>query len=140
MAVYTLQITPSDIFAVIALAVRQPEQAFLENGIFAIPEREGKTEQLLLVADAGQPVLAPVIGSGTRLIVGEVVPGVSVLAVVLANRAPLALTQVGAPFPPRDSGFARLVQPLLFRYLHHVFQSHRSLLLIETDASLAGRM
>src|SRR6185503_9182277 len=44
---------------------------------------------------------------------GEVVPGVAVLAVVLADRPPLPLAEIGSPFLPRDLRLARLVQPLL---------------------------
>src|SRR5271165_822917 len=48
---------------------------------------------------------------------GEVTPGVASLAVVLADRAPLPLAQVGSPFLPGDSRLARIVQPLLFRHI-----------------------
>jgi hypothetical protein len=44
---------------------------------------------------------------------GEIIPGVAVFAVVLADRAPLPLAQVGSPFLPWDSRLARLVQPFL---------------------------
>ena len=37
------------VLAVIAFAVGQPEQPFLENRIFAVPQRERKTEPLLVV-------------------------------------------------------------------------------------------
>jgi hypothetical protein len=36
------------------------------------------------------------------MVVREVIPGIAVFAVVLANRAPLPLAQVGSPFLPRD--------------------------------------
>src|SRR5512134_3827252 len=45
---------------------------------------------------------------------GEVIPGVAVFAVVLADRAPLPLAQVRPPFLPRDSRLARIVQAFLF--------------------------
>ena len=38
-----------DVLPVIALAVGQPEQPLLENGIFAVPQREGEAEPLLVV-------------------------------------------------------------------------------------------
>src|SRR6516162_5617899 len=48
------------------------------------------------------------------LIVGEVVPGITVFAVVLADRAPLALAEVWTPLLPRHSLVAHLVEtPLL---------------------------
>ena len=91
------------IFAVVPLAVGQAEHALLEYGILAVPEREGKAQTLLVVAEAGDAVLAPVIGARARLIVGKVAPGVAVLAVVLPDGSPLALAEIGPPQLPRGS-------------------------------------
>src|SRR5882724_4021798 len=44
---------------------------------------------------------------------GEIVPGVAIFAVVLADRTPLPLAEVGSPLLPGDVRLARLVQPLL---------------------------
>src|ERR1700749_2258242 len=44
----------------------------------------------------------------------EVVPGVSIFAVVLANRSPLPLAEVRSPLLPRNTLFARLIQSFLF--------------------------
>ena len=71
-----------DVLAVIALAVGQAEEAFLEDRIFAVPQGQGEAEPLLVVGDAGQAVLAPAVGGG-GLVVAEVVPGVATFAVVL---------------------------------------------------------
>ena len=90
------------VLAVIALAVGQAEQALLEDRVLAVPEREREAEPLLVVGDAGQAVLAPVIGARARLVVAEVIPGVAVFAVVLAHGAPLPLAEVGPPFLPGD--------------------------------------
>ena len=89
-----------DILAMIALAVGQPEQAFLEDRILAIPQGQREAETLLVIADAGQTILAPAIGARAGLIVGEVIPGIAPFAVVLAHRAPLALAQVRSPLLP----------------------------------------
>ena len=51
---------------------------------------------------------------------GEIVPGVAVFAVVLADRPPLALAEVGSPFLPGDVRLARVVQPFLLRDIHHM--------------------
>src|SRR5271166_6965784 len=88
------------VFAVIGFAVRQAEHAFLQNGIFAVPQRYAEAQQLITIADTGHPIFAPVIGTGTRLVVSEIIPGIAILAVVFANRTPLTLAQVGAPFSP----------------------------------------
>jgi hypothetical protein len=102
-----------DVLAVVPLAVGEAEEALLEDGVTLVPEREREAEALALVAHSGDPVLAPTVGAGASLVVGEVVPGVAVRAVVLADRPPLALAQVGAPLPPGHSGLARLVEALL---------------------------
>src|SRR5438093_4322694 len=49
---------------------------------------------------------------------GEIAPGVAVIAVVLADRTPLPLAEVGAPFLPGDLRLARLVQPFLLSDIH----------------------
>src|SRR5262249_12661295 len=70
---------------------------------------------LLIVGESRQTVLTPVIGTGTGLVMAEVVPGISIFAVVLPHRAPLPLTKVGAPLPPVDFTLARLCEALLLR-------------------------
>jgi imidazolonepropionase-like amidohydrolase len=54
---------------------------------------------------------------GPRLVVAEVVPGVAVAAVVLADGSPLALGEVRPPALPRDVALARLVQPPLLGHI-----------------------
>ena len=49
---------------------------------------------------------------------GEVIPGVAVFAVVLANRPPLPFAQIRSPFLPGDLLLTRIVQALLFRHIH----------------------
>src|SRR6266704_1536974 len=50
---------------------------------------------------------------------GEIVPGVAVFAVVLTDRTPLSLAQVGSPFLPGDLRLARVVQPFLLNDIHN---------------------
>ena len=103
------------VLAVIALAVGQAEHALLEDRVLAVPERQGKAETLPVVAQAGDAVLAPVIGARSRLIVGEVVPGVAVLAVVLPDRAPLPFAEIRPPLLPGDSAAPCFFQARLLR-------------------------
>src|SRR5580692_519804 len=65
---------------------------------------------LLVITDAGKTILSPVISAGSGLVVTKVIPGVPILAVVLPDRAPLSLAQVGPPFSPRDLGGTRFLQ------------------------------
>src|SRR5262249_59134698 len=92
------------VLAVVALAVCQAEQPFLENRIGAVPERERETQKLAIVGDAGQSVFTPVVRARARLVVAEVAPCVAGSAVVFADRAPLPLGDVRSPFPPRNPG------------------------------------
>src|SRR5262249_37385334 len=101
------------VLAVVALGVGEAEEALLEDRVLAVPQREREAEALLVVGDPAQPVLAPAVGAAARLVVGEIVPGIAVLAVVLAHRAPLALAEVRAPLPPAHAGLARLGEALL---------------------------
>ena len=96
----------------IAFAVGQAEQAFFQNRIAAVPERQREAQTLLIVADAEQSVLAPAIGPAAGMIVAEVPPRPCRSGVVLADRAPLAVAEVRAPqLPP---AFRRFVQTRFF--------------------------
>ena len=113
-----VEIALLDVLAVVPLAVGDPEEALLEDGVALVPQREGKAEALLVVREAADAVLAPAVGPRPGLVVAEVGPRVAVLAVVLADRAPLPLAQIGAPLLPGDARLARVVQPLLLRHVH----------------------
>ena len=105
------------VLAVVALAVGESEEALLQDRVALVPQRQRKAQPLLVVADSAETVLAPLVGAGARLVVREVIPRVAVFAVILADRAPLPLAQVGSPFLPGDLRLARLVQALLFRHI-----------------------
>ena len=89
-----------DILAVIALGIGQAEQPLLQDRVPFIPQRESQAQPLLVVADPGKTILTPPVGARARLIMREVRPGVSAVAVVLANRPPLTFAQVRPPSPP----------------------------------------
>ena len=89
-----------NIFSVVGFTVRQTEHSFLENGILAIPKRDTEAELLFVVADSGEAVFTPVIRPRASLIVSEIVPGITILAIVLANSTPLPLAQIWAPLSP----------------------------------------
>ena len=110
-----IEVVLLDVFAVIAFGVGQAEEALFQNGIGAVPEGQGEAESLLVVGDAGQPVLAPAIGAGAGLVVGEVVPGVAVLAVIFADGPPLSFAEVRPPLFPGGFLLARCVEPVVFR-------------------------
>src|SRR5262249_45902509 len=86
----------------------------LQDGVVAVPQGERQAQPLLVVTDPGQAVFPPAVGPAARVIVWEVRPGVPVRAVVLADRAPLAFTQVRSPPAPRLRAEAVLLQTLPF--------------------------
>jgi hypothetical protein len=107
-----------DVLAVVALAVGQTEQPLLEDRVLAIPQRKRKTQPLVIVTEAGKAILALVISARTGLVVGEIVPRIAVLAVVLADRSPLAFAEVRPPLFPGNLFLTRLVEAHFFRCLH----------------------
>src|SRR5215471_15792264 len=103
------------VLAVITFAVAQSEQPFLEDWIAPVPQRQREAEQLAVIGDAGEPVLTPPVCTVLRVIVGEVVPGVTVGAVIFAHGSPLPLAQIRSPLLPCGFPFAVLLEPGLFR-------------------------
>src|SRR6516225_4833292 len=104
-----------DILAVIALGIGQSEEALLQDRVLSVPQGNSKAQPVVVVAETGEAVLAPVIGTGAGLIVGEVVPRITVLAVVLADRAPLSFAEIRPPLLPGHPLLARLVETPLLR-------------------------
>src|SRR5262249_12545964 len=92
----------------------EPEDPFLQDRVLAVPEGESEAEPLVIVGDAGQAILAPPVGAGSRVIVGKVAPGGAVRAVVLAHRAPLPLGPGRPPALPGGPTLAVFLQPRLF--------------------------
>ena len=113
-----------DVLAVVALGVGQTEHPLLEDGVDAVPHGERQAEALVIVGDAGDAVLAPLVGARPRLIVAEVAPRVTVGAVVLAHGAPLPLAEVRAPRLPWHAA-ACLVQASCFLSRPHRCASRR---------------
>src|SRR5258708_5669192 len=109
-----------NVFAVITLTVREAEKPLFQNRILPVPECQTQTETLIVVAQAGNAIFAPTIGTAARLVVTEIIPGSPVWAVILTNRSPLALAQVGAPAPPMCPPAVSLFQS--FCFLHEVMR------------------
>src|SRR5262249_9792529 len=108
-----IEVALLDVFPVIALTVREPEESLLQDGVLTVPEGESEAEPLLVVGDPTEAVLAPPVRAGTGVIVSEEVPSVAVVAVVLAHRSPLAVREVWSPLLPRDVSAARFLQATL---------------------------
>src|SRR5262249_8861269 len=103
------------VLAVIAFVARQAEEAFLQDWIASVPQREREAQLLPTIADAGEAVLVPAIRARSRVIVREIFPSVAVRAVVLADGAPRALAQIRAPALPVHLPRARVFESSFFR-------------------------
>lgn len=103
----------------IAFAVGQAEGALLQDRIAPIPQGKREAQHLVVVADTAEAVLAPAVGARAGLVMGEVVPGVAVVTVVLAHRAPLPLAKVGPPFLPGRPARLRFIEPVLLCFIAH---------------------
>ena len=90
-----------DIFAVVAFGIGQTEQALFEDWIALVPQSETEAEVELVVAETRDTILAPAVGAAAGMVMRQVFPGIPVLAVILADGAPLPLTEIGAPVAPR---------------------------------------
>src|SRR5579862_183768 len=65
----------------------------------------------MTIADSGDAILMPAESPGARVIVREILPGIAERTVVLADRSPGALTEVGTPTLPVRPLVARLFEP-----------------------------
>lgn len=72
----------------------QAKQTFFEDGVTAVPQGQSKTEKLVAIADAGQSIFIPAIGATAGMVMGEIIPGFAMLAVIFAYRAPGAFSQL----------------------------------------------
>ena len=85
----------------VALGTGHPVEPFLEDRVLLVPKGKGQAEALFDIAEPGEAVLAPAVGAGAGLVVGQVVPRLDLLAaVVLPDRPPRPLAQVGTPAVP----------------------------------------
>ena len=66
------------VFAVIAFAIGQPEQALLEDGITFVPQGEGEAKSLVMIGKSGDAILAPSVGATTGMVMGQIIPRVAV--------------------------------------------------------------
>src|SRR5206468_1523192 len=111
--VVEVEVVLLDVLAVVGLGGDEAEKPLLQDGVALVPEGEREDQELVAVADAGEPVFAPAVGLAAGKIVGEVVPGRAVRPVVFADGSPRALGYVGAPAPPGHEVAVTLGQSLV---------------------------
>ena len=81
----------------VPLGRREPKEAFLQDRIPAIPERQRKAQTAFAVGDPQETIFPPAIGTAAGVIVREVVPARPVLGVVLADCAPTGVLPSRVP-------------------------------------------
>src|SRR5262245_44705676 len=99
-----------DILAMVALVVGQPEGPLFQDRVLPVPERESEAEALLIIGKACQAVFSPLVYPRPRLVMCEIVPGVAVVAVVLAHSPPLSFAEIRPPLLPLCLACSRLLQ------------------------------
>ena len=104
-----------DVLAAVALRAGQPERALLEERITSVPQRQSQAQELVLVGNAAEAVLAPAIGARAGLVVRQEIPGIAVGAVILAHRTPGPFREIGAPEAPILLADAVIFESLAFR-------------------------
>src|ERR1019366_3656647 len=77
--------------------------------VAAIPQRQPQAQPLLDIAETGQAILAPPVGTGPCRIVRQVIPRIAARAAILPDRAPLPLAHIRSPQVPVTG----LPQPVL---------------------------
>ena len=102
-----------DTLSVIALGVAEAKQSFLEKVVLLVPEGKGNVLKAMSVTDSRYAIFAPSVRTGSRMVVGEMAPGIAVVRVVFSNSRPLSFRHIRTPFLPVFGSFAVLLEPLL---------------------------
>ena len=66
----------------------------------AIPQRKGEAEVLIAITDTCQPIFVPAVDTAAGMVVGKVMPGITIGAVIFTHGAPSALAEIGPPMFP----------------------------------------
>src|SRR6516165_10550833 len=98
----------------IAFRAGKPKQPLLENWILSVPQGNRKANQLMAVGNTGDTVFIPAVRFRPRVIMRQIVPCSTVRTIILANRAPRPLAEVGSPALPVHKAVLRFLQSLFF--------------------------
>src|SRR5436853_2258904 len=98
----------------VAFVAGQSKGALFEDRIAAVPERDRKADELMPIADSRKAVLVPAIGSGARVIMGQIFPGRAVGAVIFTHGSPRSLAEIRTPALPVLLALPVFLQALSF--------------------------
>src|SRR5260370_10392414 len=103
-----------NVLAVIALLRGEAEASLFQTRGHPIPQCQSETHHLVTVADSSDAVFSPAISARTRVVVRERLPGSAAWTVILPDRSPLPLGEIGPPpFPMLFAG-SRFFEPTVF--------------------------
>ena len=88
------------VLAMVGLSVGKAKDSLFQHFVLMVPECERQADMLLAIRETANSLLAPAVGFGARHLVGNVVPGIAIPAVILPHGTPLPFRQIGAPFFP----------------------------------------
>src|SRR5687768_6930932 len=112
------------VFAVIPLNAGQSKDPLLKDRIFGVPERDREVRKLIFVADACDTLFAPPVGFAARSVVRDVLPCITMMAVILANSSPLTFREIRSKLSPVLLFIPVLDQTLFFfRHIHLASES-----------------
>src|ERR1700735_5535569 len=103
-----------DVLAMIAFAIGEAEEALFEDRVFLVPHGECETNVLVTIAETRNAVFTPTVRPGSRMVVRQIIPSVSISAVVFADGTPLPLRKVGSPALPMDFSLGAGFEALRF--------------------------
>src|SRR5437879_5107803 len=95
----------------VAFVSSQPEYPLFEYRVATVPERKGETQSLPVVTKSTETILVPAIGTRAGVLVWEKFPGLARRAVVLTDRTPATLAEIGSPPAPGRLPVSGLLQP-----------------------------
>src|SRR6185503_2306906 len=106
------------ILAMVAFGVTEAKVTLLNDRVLFVPQTDSKAKNLIIVRDAADTLLAPAISFTAGHIVGNIIPGIAVCAVIFAHGPPLAVAEVWTPVFP-----GRIFQANLF-FIHFLVVSN----------------
>src|SRR5919197_5737606 len=64
-----------NVLSMVTLSATEAKEPFFQERITAIPERQGKTQPLVVIGDPGEAVFTPAVGARTGVLVWKKIPG-----------------------------------------------------------------
>src|SRR4051812_39700996 len=106
------------VLSMIAFAIGQPVEPFLEYWIFSIPESRGEAKDLVAVAKTGNGFFSPSIRIASCHVMVYKIPGFAIGAIIFSHRTPLPVRNIRTPLFPTFI-IRRVGQPFFLSPFHY---------------------